>query len=56
MPAKSKAQQKALCAKSSKLCEEFAVSGKAYDKLPAKVKKKPKRGQRAKTNKSKMGK
>lgn len=41
MPAKSKAQQKALCAKSPKLCKEFAVSGKAYDKLPNKVKKKP---------------
>lgn len=44
MPAKSKAQQKALCAKSSKLCEEFAVSGKAYKKLPNKLKSKSKKG------------
>ena len=42
MPAKSKAQQKFLCSKSKKLCKEFAVSGKAFKKLPEKVKVKPK--------------
>ncbi len=42
MPAKSKSQQRALCAKSPKLCREFAVSGKAFQKLPERVKKKKK--------------
>jgi hypothetical protein len=49
MPAKSKAQQKALFAKANrgevpmKVAEEFAVSGKAYKKLPERVKPKRKR-------------
>lgn len=46
MPAVSKAQQKALFARAArgevpkKVAEEFAVSGKAYDRLPEHVKKK----------------
>ena len=48
VPAKSKSQQKALFAKANrhevpmKVAEEFAVSGKAYAKLPEKVKAKKK--------------
>ncbi len=49
MPAKSKSQQKFLCSKSKKLCKEFAVSGKAYDRLPSKVKKKAKAKSKAKS-------
>jgi len=40
MPAKSKSQLRAVCAKSPKLCREFAVSGSAFKKLPERVKKK----------------
>lgn len=49
VPAVSKAQQKALFAKAAKgevpqkVAEEFAVSGKAYKKLPEHVSKKRKR-------------
>ena len=49
MPAKSKSQMRALFAKArsgevpQKVAEEFAVSGKAYKKLPEHVRKK-KRG------------
>ena len=52
MPAKSKAQQKFLCSKSKKLCKEFAVSGKAYDKLPSRVKKKAKKKAKSKARRS----
>ena len=38
MPAKSKAQQAYLFANKPKIAKEFAVKGKAFDKLPEHVK------------------
>jgi len=40
MPAKSKSQLRAVCAKSKSLCDEYKVSKAQYKKLPERVKKK----------------